>query len=128
MIENTEVLRSGWMIDGTRIFLEFQKDKEIYQINTRWARLTFFGSIEDACDAFEAMELADGEAKPLALAIKKEIARVGRHEFGKSRSTHGRINYLVRSAERRLAGLRPIRHGSKGSVEAWIPSRKKEMV
>lgn len=116
-----EVLRSSFSQDGTRIFLVHDSLKGCYRLATRWQWLTTFKSVWDACDAFEALELVDGCVRTLAKTIKREIKRVPRHYFVQPNSML-RIGYLTRAVERRAAGLRPQRCGSKGSVERWIPA------
>lgn len=117
----TETIRSSFTPDGQRVFLLFDVERGIYRIATRWSWLTQFDNIWDACDAFEAVELMEGDLRKVAKLAKSEIARVPRHHFVRAISM-SRIVYLVNSIERRLAGLRPIRTGSKGSVEAWVPA------
>lgn len=119
-ITNQEVIRSSFSCEGTRLFLVFDSCTRAYRLATRWQWLAAFDSIWDACDAFEALEMLEGNEKQLAALIKREIKRIPRHEFGLARNTMGRLNYLINSVERRLQGLRPIRSGSKGSVERWI--------
>lgn len=115
-----ETLRSSFNCDGTRLFLIFDAHARLYRLATRWYWLSSFNSIWDACDAFEALELMEGNEQQLARTIKAEIKRVPRHVFGSARNRMGRINYLINSVERRVQGLRPVRCGSKGSVERWI--------
>lgn len=119
-LHSEESLRSSYTQEGTRIFLVYDAGKTQFRIATRWYWLVSFDSIWDACDAFEAMELAEGDQKVVAQLIKIEIRRVPRHQFVR-RGSMGRINYLINSVERRMQGLRPQRCGSKGSVERWIP-------
>ncbi|HBP1602199.1 TPA: hypothetical protein L5U90_003302 [Pseudomonas aeruginosa] len=117
-----ETLRSSYNCDGTRLFLIFDAKARLYRLATRWYWLSSFDSIWDACDAFEALELMEGNEQQLARTLKTEIKRVPRHVFGSARNRMGRINYLINSVERRVQGLRPVRCGSKGSVERWIPA------
>ncbi len=117
-----ETLRSSFNCDGTRLFLIFDTKARLYRLATRWYWLSSFDSIWDACDAFEALELMEGNEQQLARTLKTEIKRVPRHVFGCARNGMGRINYLINSVERRMQGLRPVRCGSKGSVERWIPA------
>lgn len=116
-----ETLRSSYTQDGTRFFLVFDANRATFRIGTRWHWLASFDSVWDACDAFEAMELVDGDLIELGRLIKKEIRRVPRYRFFRPGGM-GRINYLVNSVDRRLQGLRPQRCGSKGAVERWIPA------
>lgn len=122
MNSHTETLRSSYTCDGVRLFLLFDAKARLYRLATRWYWLSSFDSIWDACDAFECLELIEGSEQQIARILKSEIKRVPRSTFGKARSSMGRLNYLINSAERRLQGLRPIRSGSKGSVEHWIPA------
>lgn len=115
-----EILRSSYTQEGERFFLVYDPIKAVFRIGTRWQWLVGFESIWDACDAFETLELAEGDQKALAGLIKKEVRRVPRHHFIQ-RGSMGRINYLINSVERRMQGLRPQRCGSKGAVERWIP-------
>lgn len=116
-----EILRSSFMLDGTRIYLIFDAEKQTYRLATRWYWLASFGDVYAACDAFEALEMIDSQAhREISKFLKVENYRVPRCEFGQARNTHSRIMYLVNCVERRLAGLRPQRCGSKGSVERWI--------
>lgn len=121
MAETTETLRSSFTADGQRIFLQYEPQCSRYRLATRWSWLADFDNVRDACDAFEALELMEGDLKRIARLAKAEIARVPRHRFVQPNSM-GRINYLIRCVERRVAGLRPIRTGSKGAVESWIPA------
>jgi len=114
-----ETLRSSFTPDGQRVFLEFDSESKVYRIATRWAWLISLDNIQDACDAFEAIEMMEGDLRQFAKLAKSEINRVQRHHFVAPQSM-ARINYLINSIERRLAGLRPIRTGSKGSVESWV--------
>jgi len=113
----TEILRSGFTVDGQRVFLEC--DGKVFRIGTRWVWLAKFGSIWDACDAFEAIEMMDGNLDAIARLLKMEIARVPRHRFGCKRNTMSRITYLTDCVGKRLSGLRPVYCGSKGSVVEW---------
>lgn len=115
-----ETLRSGFTPDGQCVFLFFDAVRNTYRIATRWQWLGRFDSIWDACDAFEAVELMEGDLKKASKLAKIEIKRVPRHVFGSNRSAMTRINYLLNGIERRLAGLRPVICGSKGSVEKWV--------
>jgi hypothetical protein len=115
-----ETLRNSFTCEGVRIFLVYDAPKRVYRLATRWYWLVSFESVWDACDAFEALELMEGDERQICRILKSEIKRVPRYVFGKSRYTMGRINYLINSAERRFQGLRPIRCGSKGSVERWV--------
>ncbi|MFP3637686.1 hypothetical protein [Paraburkholderia sp. SIMBA_054] len=121
-LEENERLRSGFAGDE-RIFLFYNLKDARYRLATRWAWLTSFDNVWDACDAFEALELAEGDVRVLARWSRKEIARVPRTRFGRDAGSMKRINYLVNSIERRAAGLRPQPCGRKGSVERWIPAR-----
>lgn len=117
-----ETLRTSFMQDGNKIELVFDASRDLYRVGTRWIWLASFDSVYDACDAFEALEMVDAPATAeLGKLIRTEIKRVPRHHFGHSCNTHSRIVYLMNSVERRLAGLRPQRCGSKGAVERWIP-------
>lgn len=102
------------------MFLIYDGQARVFRVATRWCWLASFDCIWSACDAFEALELMEGDERDAARILKAEIKRVPRHHFGSGRNTMGRLNYLINSAERRLQGLRPIRCGSKGSVERWI--------
>lgn len=122
-MEQQETLRSSFMQDGTRIYLIFDADKHKYRLATRWYWLAAFDDVHAACDAFEALELIEAASpRDAAKFLKLETYRVPRCEFGQARNTHRRIMYLVSCVERRLAGLRPQRCGSKGSIERWIPA------
>ena len=113
----TETLRSSVTPDGQRVFLEF--DGSSYRIGTRWNWLARFDRIFDACDAFEAIEMMEGDLSKIAKVVKAEIQRVPRCQFGSKRNTMTRIVYLVNCVEKRIRGLRPAFCGSKGSVIDW---------
>ena len=118
--KSESVLRSSFSLDGTRIFLvHVEGCQGAFRLATRWRWLAKFESIHDACDAFEALEMMEGDLARASRAIKAEIRRVPRHSFGRKRASHSRISYLVRCSESRAAGLRLKRCGSKGSVEYW---------
>lgn len=115
-----ETLRSSFTCGGVRVFLIYDAKTRVHRLATRWYWLASFESIWDACDAFEALELMEGDDRQISRILKSEIKRVPRYEFGANRNKMGRINYLINSAERRLQGLRPTRCGSKGAVERWV--------
>ena len=118
-----ETLRASFMQDGNKLELVFDAERRQYRIGTRWFWLCSFESVYDACDAFEAIELTNAPATTkIGKIARAEILRVPRHRFYKPDSM-ARINYLVNSIERRLAGLRPQRCGSNGAIERWIPAR-----
>lgn len=117
--EFTEIIRSSFSPSGVRIFLIYDCHRRLFRLATRWYWLCAFDSVWDGCDAFEALELLDGDDRELAALIKREIKRVPRYRFANPNSM-GRIFYLTRSVERRVQGLKPQRCGSKGAVERWI--------
>ncbi len=117
---DTNVLRSGFTLDGQRIFLEYVQNKETYRLGTRWVYLLNFDRIEDACDAFEVLEFLEGEPKELAKHIKTEIKRTPRHRVAQQATAMARVVHLVRNVEFRLAGKRPVMSGSKCSVVSWV--------
>jgi len=119
--EIMETLRSSVTPDGQRVFLVFDEDKSQYRLATRWIWLAGFDSVWDACDAFEALEMMEGDLRASSKEIKTEIARIPRHHFGFLRNKATRISHLVTCAEKRINGLRPLSCGSKGSVTKWIP-------
>lgn len=112
-----ETLRSSWTLDGQRIFLVHSAGH--YRLATRWVWLASFKQLAEAAVAFEALEMLEGEPRRLVACIKGEIRRRPDHQFGSRRSSHGRVAYLVRCVDNRLAGWRPRIGGSKGSVECW---------
>ena len=118
--EIMETLRSSVTPDGQRVFLVFDEDKSQYRLATRWIWLAGFDSVWDACDAFEALEMMEGDLRASSKKIKTEIARIPRH-FDLLRNKATRISHLVTCAEKRINGLRPLSCGSKGSVTKWIP-------
>lgn len=121
MATRTETLRSGWTLDGLRIFLQHDPERGCYRLATRWRWLARFESIETACDAFEVMELSEGEPVALASHIKTEIRRNPRSRS--AGSPHARLVYLADCAELRLQGLRPQSAGRRGAVIRWVPAR-----
>jgi hypothetical protein len=120
-IKNESIIRSSFALDGTRIFLIHDDSKSVFRIATRWSWLATFQTVWDGCDAFEALELLEGDLRSISRLLRTEINRVPRWVFI-HRNRMGRINYLINSAERRLQGLRPQRCGTKGGVEKWIPA------
>lgn len=118
--QRLEVLRSSFTLDGTRVFLIHDAQRVAYHLATRWAWLSSYQKIEDACDAFEALELMEGDEKRITGFLTSEIKRVPRHRFGSARNTMGRINYLINCVEHRLQGHRLVICGSKGAVERWV--------
>lgn len=115
---NTETLRSGFNIGGERIFLEYSSESK-YRIATRWQWLASFDNIADATDAFDALELADADSLRIAAKwAKVEISRVPRNCI--AGNAMARVQHLVDCIEHRIAGLRPIYRGSKGSVVQWV--------
>jgi hypothetical protein len=118
-IMSQETLRSGFTPDGQKVFLIF--DGQHYRLATRWIWLDRFLSIWDACDAFEALEMMEGDLRASSKKIKTEIARIPRH-FDLLRNKATRISHLVTCAEKRINGLRPLSCGSKSSVTKWIPA------
>lgn len=117
---NTEILRSSFSLDGIRIFLIYDRKRTAFRLATRYRWLATFVNVFDACDAFEALELIEGDEVAASKHLVREIARVPRHTCANRGAGMDRIAHLVRCVERRLAGFRPMRTGSKGSVEVWI--------
>lgn len=117
---NTITLRSGWTLDGQRIFLEHDQAGEVFRVGTRWAWLLKFGAVQDACDAFEALELMEGGITELAKHLATEIRRTPRHRSAKAAPAMARVSELVRCAELRMQGLRPQACGSKLAVVRWV--------
>lgn len=120
--DTSETLRTGFMLDGNRLYLIYDRARRKYRLGTRWVWLASFEGVKDACDAFEALELIDASNhQALGAALVQEIRRTPRTSFGHVGSNRmGRISYLVESVEKRLLGLRPQRCGTKGSVERWV--------
>ena len=116
-----ETLRSSITTDGQRVFLFFDETRGLYRLATRWSWLASFDSVWDGCDAFEALEMMEGDLRQAARAIKREISRVPRHRFGSKRNSMGRTNYLIDSVIKRLSGLRQVICGSKGAITKWVP-------
>ena len=117
-----ETLRSSVTCDGIRVFLVYDTEKKYFRIGTRWYWLTNFESVWDACDAFEALQLMEGDEKQIMEALKVEIKRTPRGRYSFQRIGMGRVNYLINCAEKRLQGLRPLSCGSKGAVVRWVPA------
>ena len=115
-----EILRSSFTADGQRLFLEF--DGEHYRVGTRWTWLIKFPCVWDACDAFEVIELMQGDLSQVAKQLKVEIVRVPRWQLGAKRNSPSRIWNLLSCVEKRLSGLRPVSCGSKSSLIAWKPA------
>lgn len=122
----SEVLRSSFNVDGTRIFMIYDSEKQKYRLATRWYWLTSFETIHQACDAFEALELLSGDEKSLAKWLKVEVLRNPRSREANPNAM-SRINGLISNVERRISGLRPQICGSKGSVVHWVPSTSKSL-
>lgn len=114
---NNEILRSSWALDGTRIFLEFDSEKQKYMVVTRWVVLASFDNVHDAIEAFEVVEMSDDATKGFAQAAKLEMKRTPRHQF--LGSGHARIIFILGGAAKRMNGLRPVSCGSKGSITKW---------
>ena len=108
-------IRSTFAQDGQRLFLD--ECASGFQLQTRWYRIGRpINNIHDAIDAFEALELMDGDLRHVFRAgIAPEMARLPR-----SRCTGCRVWMLVAGAEKRLAGLRPQPCGSKQSLVKWV--------
>lgn len=123
---SAETLRSSFNVDGTRIFLIYDSEKQLYRLATRWYWLTSFETIYQACDAFEALELLSGDEKSLAKWLKVEVLRNPRSRQANP-SAMTRINDLISNVERRMSGLRPQICGNKGSVVRWIPAASQTM-
>lgn len=115
-----ECLRSGWTMDGQRVFVSFNPTKQKYVLHTRWANLVSFTCVYDAIDTFEAMELLDCQNLQATIGfLKKEIERTPRYKSA-AQNTQARISYLVNCVENRQDGKRLKISGSKGSVEQWV--------
>lgn len=124
MATRTETLRSGWTLDGQRIFLQYDIERRRYLLATRWRWLAPFESLDAACDAFEVMEMSEGEPVALASHIKTEIRRNPRSRS--AGSPHARLVYLADCAELRMQGLRPQSAGRRGAVVRWVPARSRQ--
>jgi hypothetical protein len=118
----TTTIRSSWTLDGQRIFIEHDAGRGLFRVATRWVWLIKFASIEDACDAFEALELLQGSISDLAAHLAAEIRRTPRHRIAKAAPAMARVADLVRCVELRLQGLRPQACSRKHAVVQWISS------
>ena len=115
-----ECLRSGWTMDGQRVFVSFNPARQKYVLHTRWVNLAKFNHVYDAIDAFEAMELLDCQNLQTTIGfLKKEIERTPRYKSAQP-NTQARIFYLVNCVENRQDGKQLKIVGSKGSVEQWV--------
>lgn len=70
-----ETLRSSVTLQGDRLFLIYDPMRNLYRVATRWSWLTSFSHIDDACDAFETLELVNGDIHQAASLAKAEISR-----------------------------------------------------
>lgn len=115
-----ERIRSGWTLDGQRIILEHDEEKALFVLGTRWVILAKFHAIQDACDAFEALEMLEGNPADLAKHLKAEIKRVPLFRSARNSHAMARVVDLVRSVEMRVHGFRPVACGAKLSVIKWV--------
>jgi hypothetical protein len=120
--EHVHTIRSGWTLDGQRIFLEHDAEQRLFRVASRWAWLLKFAAIEDACDAFDALELMEGSISDLARHLAAEIRRAPRYRIAKTAPAMARVVDLVRCVELRMRGLRPQACGRKHAVVQWINS------
>lgn len=116
----TTTIRSGWTLDGQRIYIEHDTARRVFKVATRWAWLMKFNAIHDACDAFEALELLEGGISNLATHVVAEIRRVPRHRTVASARGMARVAEIVRCAELRTRGIKPQACGSKSAVVRWV--------
>ena len=120
MHTNNETLRTGWTLDGQRIFVIYQPSTALYRVATRWAWLLKFKQLQDAADAFETLEFLQGNISDLAKYLAIEIHRVPRHARARTAPAMARVAELVRCVERRMQGQRPQACGSKLAVVKWV--------
>lgn len=115
----TGTLRSGFTIDGQRVFLEFDAARRSYRLATRWAWLAEFPTLADAAEVFEAIEFCEGDLRKAARILKAEALRLPRHRLICT-TAMDRTWELLECLEHRQAGRRPVYCGSKGSVIKWV--------
>lgn len=58
-----ETIRSGFTADGQRVFILFETERRRYRVATRWQWLASFDNVWDACDAFETIEMLEGDLR-----------------------------------------------------------------
>lgn len=123
MTTTTETLRSSVTPDGQRVLLEFDATRGTYRIATRWTWLSEFPTLAEAADVFEALEFCEGDLRHAARVLKAEASRLPR-QMSKAMDPNAlsRTWELINCLEKRLAGLRPMICGSKGSVTVWKPA------
>jgi hypothetical protein len=118
--DSTTVVRSGWTLDGQRIYIEHDAKHRAYRVGTRWAWLLKFHAVEDACDAFEALEFLEGKITEVSKQLACEIRRTPRHRCARKARAMARVAELVRCVDLRLQGLQPQACGSKSAVVRWV--------
>jgi hypothetical protein len=116
---STETIRSGFTIDGQRVFLEFDASRSTYRLATRWAWLAEFPTLADAADVFDALEFCEGDLRHAARIIKADAQRLPRHHMICA-TAMDRTWGLLKCLEHRQAGRRPVYCGSKGAVINWV--------
>lgn len=95
---STETLRSSWTLDGTRIFLQFDPVRGLYRLATRWYWLTSFTQINDACEAFEALEMSEGDH----CVVAKRLKHATRLKRSPAATAMSRIHQLLSYVEQHL--------------------------
>ncbi len=99
-----EVLRSSFTAGGERVYLLFQPTTRRFRLATRWCYVANFLQLQDAADAFEALELSDRPAAQLGRLLIQAVRKTPRPVPGTRRPAMWSINRILDFVDARASG------------------------
>jgi hypothetical protein len=99
-----EVLRSSFTAGGERVYLLFQPTTRRFRLATRWCYVANFLQLQDAADAFEALELSDRPAAQLGRLLTQAVQKIPRSVPGTRCPAMSRINRILDFIDARTSG------------------------
>ncbi|MGF7243925.1 hypothetical protein ABIC11_004381 [Pseudomonas oryzihabitans] len=99
-----EVLRSSFTAGGERVYLLFQPTTRRFRLATRWCYVAIFLQLQDATDAFEALELSDRPAAQLGRLLIQAVRKTPRSIPGSRPHAMWRINRILDFIDARASG------------------------
>ena len=112
----TEIIRSGFPIEGPRLFCEF--NGRFFLVQSRFQRYHKTPDIHEALVVFEGLCQVEFPMRRHAKSLIVEARRNQRFRFVNICEWEKRV---LECAKRRDEGFRPLICGSKCSLEKWIP-------
>ena len=94
-----EVLRSGFLLEGDRLFLYFDRAIQQFRVGTPWRWLAKFPDLDNAGAAYEAIELIDLDVNLIAQRIGRAVRANPAQKFSAAASAMARVTAIVSAVE-----------------------------